>query len=104
MDNKTASDFIADLGEAQKQVDKLAQSNTAKLENLARQGIPLGAEFLAIVKVEALVESLMTTEESKMIFAYNVEVKKKKLLDDVMAEIRQMQISQSTNKLIVPGR
>ena len=107
-DKENTAKFLADLDEAQKTVDQLSQSNVARIENLANQGIPLGPEILALLKVEALVETVLPSPESKLIFQYNLETRKKNFIEDLLKEIRQMQLTQGVaaarSKLITPGK
>jgi hypothetical protein len=109
MSNKEiTAKFLADLDEAQKTIDQLSQSNIARIENLANQGIPLGPEILALLKVEALIETVLPERASKLIFQYNLETRKKNFIEDLLKEIRQMQLTQGVavakSKLITPGK
>jgi hypothetical protein len=108
LSNQTAADFLEDIEESRSKVEKLKTSNKARLDNLANQGIMLGPDVLAMLKVEALVDTIMTTEEGRLIYDHNVEQAKKKFIDDLMKEIRQMQltqgVAQAKSKLITPGK
>jgi Mg/Co/Ni transporter MgtE len=91
---------------SEKDLDKLKQSNLDRLQALATQGIALSVGDLAFVKMEALIEMLLT-EDQKAVFEYKVELKKKEIIDQVMAEIRKAQLTQNTpaaRTLLVPGR
>lgn len=108
MSEQTAADFLENIEESRNKVGKLRASNKARLENLANQGVVLGPDVLALIKVEALVDTIMTTEEGRLIYDHNVEQSKKKFIDQLMSEIRQMQllegVAQAKSKLTIPGR
>lgn len=104
----TAADFIEDTDEARKKVESLTASNQSKTENLAQQGMQLGPGVIALWKVEALIDTIMTTEEAKIIFRYNFEITRQKFLNDILKELRQAQlmegVAQAKSKLTIPGR
>jgi hypothetical protein len=107
-DKENTAKFLADPDEAQKTIDQMSQSNIARIQNLADQGIPLGPEVLALLKVEALVETVLPNPESKLVYQYNLETRKRAFIEDLLKEIRQMQLTQGVaaakSKLITPGK
>lgn len=107
-EKKTAADFIENAAESKRIVDSLAQSNQAKVEALAKEGMQFGPGVIALWKVEALVDTIMTTEDSKLIYRHNFEVTRKKFLEEVMKELRQAKlvegVHQAKSKLTIPGR
>jgi hypothetical protein len=88
-----------------KVVDRLRQSNLSRLEALANQGISLSVGDLAFIKMEALIELLVPSEDQKLKLDYTVELKKKEIIDQVMTEIRKAQllegVQQTASKLKV---
>jgi hypothetical protein len=78
-----------------KATEKLKQSNLDRLEALANQGIALSVGDLAFIKMEALIDVLLPEDHSRRAkFDYVIEMKKKEIIDQVMAEIRKAQLMQ----------
>lgn len=107
-DKTSAADFVKNQEEAVKTIEKLEQSNAAKLQNLSQEGVQFGPGVHALWKIDALVETIMTSEEAKLIFRHNLETVKQKFLNDILKEIRQMRLTEGvvpqTSKLTIPGR
>ena len=86
-----------------KELEKLKQSNLSRLEALANQGIMLSVGDLAFLKMEALIEVFLSEDSQKAELEHVVELKKKEIIDQVMAEIRKQTlmngVSQTANKL-----
>lgn len=81
-------------------LNKLKQSNLSKLQALAEQGINIGPEVLAIIKIEELVDLVIGDDvELRAQYEVSVENRKKEVLDEVLKEIRAQAIRQ---KLILP--
>ncbi len=80
------------------ELDKIKQSNLSKLEALANQGISLSVGDLAFLKMEALIELFVETEDQKFELEMLIEKKKKEVIDQVMAEIRKQQIMQGVGE------
>lgn len=87
-----------------KEVEKLKQSNLARLQALANNNLSLSVGDLAFIKMEALIELTVTDPEVRLQFELLVELKKKEVIDQVFAEIRKAQLLQPASKLTVPGR
>lgn len=82
------------------ELNKLKQSNLSKLEVLAREGINIGPEVLAIIKIEELVDHVIGLDvEARAAYDLAVEKRKREVLDEVLKEIRAQAIRQ---KLILP--
>jgi hypothetical protein len=104
----SAADFIKNQAESIKTIEKLEQSNAAKLQSLAQEGVQFGPGVHALWKTDALIETIMTSEEAKLISRHNLEKVKQKFLNDILKEIRQMRLTEGvvpqTSKLTIPGR
>jgi radical SAM superfamily enzyme len=81
-----------------KQIEKIKQSNLARLEVLAQQGITLSVGDLAFLKMEAVIELFVSSPQDKLKLELLVEKKKKEVIDQVMAEIRKQQITQGVGQ------
>jgi len=107
-EKQTAADFIEDKDTAKSKIKALNASNNAKTISLAKEGISPDAGVIALWKVQALIDTIMTTEEAKIIFEYNFEVTRQKFLNDFLKELRQMKLVEGVqaakSKLTIPGR
>lgn len=85
------------------ELTKIKQSNLSKLEALANQGLTMSVGDLAFIKMEALIDLFVTDEETKIKLEYLIELKKKEVIDQIMAEVRKAQlmqgVSEAKNKL-----
>lgn len=79
-------------------LEKLKQSNLDKLKALEGMGITLSVGDLAFLKMEAVIELLVTDEDDKVKLEQLIEKKKKEVIDQVMAEIRKQQIMQGVGE------
>lgn len=75
-----------------KELEKLKQSNLAKLNSLNNMGLGLSVGDLAFLKMEALIELFVVDAQDKFKLEILIEQKKKEVIDQVMAEIRKQQI------------
>jgi hypothetical protein len=105
---QTASEFLENKEAAMEELTKLTQSNLDRLRAFSQQNINFGSEVLTLLKLEALIETVFTDPDAKMILDYNTELKKKEFFDSVMSEIRQQQLLQGVqeraSKLVIPKK
>ncbi len=83
-----------DLEQMKKDLDKLVQSNNDKQKALVEMtGGTLDQGFLASLKLEVFMETFLD-ETAKTVFAYNLQIRLKAMLDEDLKQLRQAQLTQ----------
>ena len=88
-----AENFVSDPEKAKAEIAKLRQSNLSKVQALAQYGKGIDPGSLANLKIDVFVESFLD-EAAQLVYVHNLEVRTKQMLDEVLATVRQEQITQ----------
>ena len=91
-----AEDFVSDLEAAEKEVEKLQQSNLDKVKALAQMGKGVDPNMVANLKIDVFVESFLD-KKAQLVYVRNLEVRIRQILDEALAQARQQQIMQGVN-------
>lgn len=109
MSNTELSSDEINIEAMKEDIKKLLQSNTDKEKALVQAtGGQLDMGVIAAIRVEVFIDTFLD-DAAKTVYAYNLQIRMQKELNETLSKVRQHQLIQgvnspAANKLVVPGR
>lgn len=99
----TTEEFLEDLDRAKAEVEKIQQSNVAKVQTLAQFGKGIDPASLANLKVDTFIQTFLD-RGAQLVYLRTLELQLRELLDEALGAARQEQIMTPNPKkgLIIP--